>query len=293
MVLPLTDLKFSQINAEMGRSSTASLSMNDAEGRRLAAAGNTGQNQSSGTSINAGNFKGHARNIYTVAANRQNITVYNDISAGNYAAGKTYVTYTINGGVVVGSFNAAVNSMVINNFSSGDIVDLVNNGTIVGKGGYGGNGNWGAVYYNGVLGGTGGGPGGQAMLVTYPITLVNNGGIWGGGGGGGGADGASKYNGIISGGYSPIAYGGSGGGGAGYDPGSGGGGGYPASAGTTTAGGAPSTGYLTGGAGGGPGQAGTTVSGYFPAGAAGKALTGKSNINGGAGASGDVRGTQD
>lgn len=292
MTLPLTDLKFSQINSEMGRASTAVLNMDDAEGRKLAAAGNTGQDQASKTSIMASKFRGHARNKFYVASDRKNVNMYDDVSASNYAAGKTYVTYTVNAGIKVGSANTGSPGMVIAGFNSGDLVELVNNGTIQGCGGAGGVGNFGSIIFNGVIGGTGGSPGGPAMQVSCAITITNTGGIWGGGGGGGAGDGASNFGGIFNPEYRPIAYGGSGGGGAGYDPGAGGGGGYPASPGTSSAGGAGSSGYSAGGPGGGPGLDGTTVNGYWPAGSAGAAISGKSYINGGAGASGDVRGSQ-
>ena len=142
-------------------------------------------------------------------------------------------------------------------------VTLINNGTIVGKGGQGGYGNWySACKSNYPINGQ---PGSHAIAVTVPITIINNGTIGGGGGGGG-----SAWVGDV--GYWQL-WDSAGGGGAGY----GAGGlhkpcwpprysvfGCNATCGTLTSGGSNPQGYITvggvrtirGGCGGGLGAAG-------------------------------------
>ena len=137
-------------------------------------------------------------------------------------------------------------------------VTVVNSGTIVGRGGAGGNG----ATFNGTAGG--GGTGGTAILASVPVTFNNaSGTIAGGGGGGGGGGGRAARAGI----------GGGGGGGGGNGFGSAG----PASGGTNPGGaGSASTSALSGGAGGGG------ANGAGPGGAGGS--------NAGAGASGNTPG---
>lgn len=71
---------------------------------------------------------------------------------------------------------------------AGSVIELVNNGAIVGRGGAGGDG--GGVSGPGpspsFTNGTNGTAGQPAMLVSWPLTITNNGLIGGGGGGGGG-----------------------------------------------------------------------------------------------------------
>jgi len=76
-------------------------------------------------------------------------------------------------------------------FPAGSQLTLVNNHWIVGCGGQGGQGGY---YYenNGPHGTYNGYPGGHAMLLQYPITIVNNGVICAGGGGGGGGGAATN-----------------------------------------------------------------------------------------------------
>lgn len=112
-------------------------------------------------------------------------------------------------------------------------------------------------------GGNSGSPGGTALLTTYPVTVDNDGQIYGGGGGGGL---------FTTGGVTPTFYGG--GGGAGFDPGVAGGPGFPGSPGTTEGGGEGASGL--GGDGGDPGQPGDAAS--VAGGAAGNAIDGVSLV---------------
>jgi hypothetical protein len=164
---------------------------------------------------------------------------------GTYYPGYSDITLTINAGVTVDSDNAGGAALTINGLTTGDTLIVVNNGTILGRGGSGGGAGY--TYYvtvgNGknttttrqVVAAAAGGAGGTGLAVTYTTTLENNGNIYAGGGGGGG--GGVSFDGTG---------GGQGGGGAGYGPG--------ANAGTLTTGGA---GAVNGGAGGSNGANGT------------------------------------
>jgi hypothetical protein len=259
MVLPLNNLSFSQINTELGRSSNATISLNDAEVRKLAAVGGTGQSTTSGTSMVAGGLRGHSRVKKTITGTYTTTDFLTLLSPQYSAAGKTYCTAVIDAGAVIGATNTSSYALTLNG-NAGDVIEIVNNGIITGAGGDGSSGNSGN-----------GADGGNALNATFPTFITNNGSIWGGGGGGGGGaaggDGSPK----------PAPVGGAGGGGgAGYVPGNGGGGG---SNGTTSAGGGGGFNGGTsghGGAGGGPGLVGETTSGT--GGNPGKYVVGGSNI---------------
>ena len=159
----------------------------------------------------------------TISSNTQNYNIFNNV-ANAYIAGKTDVTLTINSGVVVGSSSTGSAALVTGlpgaNFTTGDTLTIINNGSIVGAGGQGGNGaNLSASQYSGTTGGNGI-AGGQAMSISFP-TLINNLGTIGGGGGGGGGGASYTYLIYSSGGsgsyswYNPTYIAGAGGGGGG------------------------------------------------------------------------------
>jgi len=264
MTLPSTNLRFSNINTELGRSSTAQFSINDATFRKLALAGGTGQNQTSGTTIALGTAKGHARCTPSIGSDQYNIYATNIMTdSGNYAAGKTWATITVNGGVWVGSGDPGAASFTVDG-NTGDIIELVNYGAISGHGGNGASPS-----------GNAGGAGGPALNATYPVSIANYGWIWGGGGGGGGGN-----NGGDGSKYPAFVAGGGGGGGAGRYAGTGGSNG--GNAGSDTAGGAGRGRAGTsgsGGAGGGPGSDGGAGSPGGPGGAAGAWAWNSGNVS--------------
>lgn len=248
MVLPLTDIKFSQINSELGRTSTATYDLDDADGRKLAAVGNTGQSLTPGSDIKLSNFLGHASARIVIASNEQNVNVLNKANGVSYSYNKTYVKMTVNPGIYIGSAVLTSPSVSVTGFGPYDLVEIVNNGNILGAGGAGGQGSTGG--YNSA---TDGQNGGTALFANQYVSVVNNGYLAGGGGGGGGCNGYAQQQGTC-GGVARYS-GGGGGGGAGYDPGAGGS--YSGSAGSTFSGGLG--GQLQGGPGGnggGLGQAG-------------------------------------
>ena len=220
-----------------------------------------------------------------------------------YVSGLTDVTFTINSGVYVGSTNKDNYAFIIGPYSyswaAGDTITVVNNGYILGKGGFGGAGSYayGSAGQNGIAGS-------PAVYAIRAATFTNNGtvGGGGGGGGGGGTDIIPSYP------YFYTSGGGGGGGGAGYVAGTGGnansGFDYNGTNGnnaSTSVGGGGGTGGASrgnnGGYGGGLGESGqvgysgsSTAGGS--AGAGGACLVGKSYINSGSGIGGTTYGTQ-
>ena len=210
----------------------------------------------SGT-IAIGNFYGATRRTVvtlTIASNTYNYDVYANRSP-SYVAGITDLIVTVNPGVAVGSTSTGAYAMLVPSaFNPGDTVTIVNNGTVIGMGGNGGQG---GGWSTGLVGVPGLG-GGNAVYVNRPTVITNNGTLAGGGGGGGGGTSTT------SGGKRRVtSAGGGGGGGAGFNGGSGGIGGdgnsagNPGSPGTISAGGAGGPGAAgPGGAGGGQGATG-------------------------------------
>lgn len=227
--------------------------------------------------INIGGFYNAANRAalaFTIASDTQNYNLYTQASGSpSYVAGTTDLTLTINSGVNVGSSSTGAYALSVpSQFTSGDTISIVNNGTVISAGGAGGLGAYtGDGFSAPQAQSTPGSPAGNALYVQYATTITNNGTVASGGGGGGGA-------GIYWTPGSPPGHGGGGGGGgAGYSGGSGGAGrkanvppafgfvaGNPGSPGTLTAGGAggygaggptPPTG-AKGGNGGGRGASG-------------------------------------
>lgn len=131
--------------------------------------------------------------------------VYPTVSSGDV------VNVTVGSGQIVGSSSTATPALETGAWPAGVTLNLINFGTIVGKGGAGGAG---GAALSGVTDGGDGGNGGLAIDVSYLMSIENNN-IIGGGGGGGGGGGAS-YADIFP--FGEVAAGGGGGGGGmGYD----------------------------------------------------------------------------
>lgn len=163
----------------------------------------------------------------TISSNTNNYNIWNS-KGGSYAAGNTDVTLTINSGVAVGS--AGINSYALDTgtgWNANDTITIINNGTIIGKGGNAGNG--GRINYDsknnsfsGSTNGTAGERGGHALRLQTATSITNNSKIQAGGGGGGGSAGYTTLGGSQT--YGRTGNGG--GGGAGRNVGSGGAAGY-------------------------------------------------------------------
>lgn len=237
-------IKFSDINTELGRNSNLRFDFDDADGRKLASAGLTGQSLTPGTIVKLSNFSNHSRANIIISSDTLNANILVSAKGVSYSFNNTYVTLTVNSGIYLGSSVVTSPAVAMGGFGPGDIVDIKNYGTIIGAGGAGG-----ASGYS-LQGGSDGGGGGTAIYAEQYLTVQNNGIIAGGGGGGGGNAGFRQQQ-II--GYSSHS-GAAGGGGAGYVGGPGGQSG--GSSGTRTAGGGPGSAESPGGQGGGPGQDG-------------------------------------
>ena len=274
MTLPVSGaISLGDVNVELQRSATATISMNDAELRTLFAV-------SSGA-ISLATGYGRANKFpISITSNQTNFNLRDYLVANGWnQVSKAEVT--INSGVLIYATTTSNKALTISGSFPGG-VEIFNNGNITGHSGGGG----GASYATG----GGGGAGGTALYTTVPLTLTNNGLIAGGGGGGG----VRRYawSNIYPGGYRQVA---SGGGGKGQDR---------ASGNTGGAGGGTQvytyeyTGYCgrmtggTGGTGGTWGNAGAngaggyvtgnwgagSVSGGGGGGAGGKSVEGNANI---------------
>jgi hypothetical protein len=178
------------IGVELGRSSTATISMSESAVYTLAGT-------ALGAQVSFSTFYGKS-NAYTFNQTISNNTTNYNLKSAAIAAGwnQTSVlnaTVTINSGVYV--YSTSTGSYAFDTgstFPSGSTLALVNNGTIIGKGGDGGAGGGGTGYTGngqypaaGSAGGTGG-TAGPAFIAQYAISVTNNGVLNGGGGGGGG-----------------------------------------------------------------------------------------------------------
>jgi len=209
MTLPSGTISLSQVNTELTLSATALISLNDAAVRSLAGV-------ASGA-ISMSDLQGKTYNFtFSISANAANV----NLRTAAIAAGWNQtipVVATIETGVVISSSSTATDALTINGAWAGGVT-LVNNGTIVGKGGLGGSGGSGVDSASAQAAGTAGAPGGRALLVSSAVSINNTSGVIGGGGGGGGGGGAAYTTGTY--GQQENTYycytsGGGGGGGAG------------------------------------------------------------------------------
>lgn len=285
MTLPATNIGFGSINAEMGRPTRQQYDFDDSEGRKLASAGLTGQSVAPRSEIRLSRFRNHSRVRYTLTADEENVSVLAKItSTGNYNPGLSYSSFTVNPSVNVTSSSTASPALSSASWVNGDIIEIFNNGYIIGKGGDGGEAGPGDTQ------GSPGQNGGTAISVSYDTYVTNlaSGSIFGGGGGGGGGHGDHYFTGIVCTSRRPLA-GGGGGGGAGFGAAPGANAGSP---GTLTVGGAGGGGSFrqecggfgwggNGGSGGNPGQDGLignganqVAGGGAPGGIAGNYISG-------------------
>jgi len=159
---------------ELGRSATATTSLNETPVRSLAGV-------ASGT-IALSNFYGRSNRAslsYTYSTNQTSAVAFQASGLAGYVAGGTDITITVNSGVYLSSDSIVDPAIRIYGATSGDTITLVNNGYIMGRGG------------NGATHPSRGQDGGPAISIEFPITINNTYGsayIGGGGGGGGAGD---------------------------------------------------------------------------------------------------------
>ncbi len=258
-VVPGSSMSFSQINTELGLTSTATISLNDAAVRTLAGVG------ASPATISITNLSGKANQFaFTISSNQTNANLRTlAVNAGWNQSSK--VVATINSGVQISSTSTGTPALTINGSFPGT-VQLINNGVIVGRGGAGGRGgDAGGAFANGFA--LNGGVGGTGLSVSVAVTVNNASGTISGGGGGGGGGGFRTSQ-------CESAPGAGGGGGNGYGTGAGPGNGpYPF--------GVPGTGGTGGQLSGGGG--GSSTQGFNNSGGAGGSFA----AGGGTGGRGD------
>lgn len=179
-------ISIANISVELGRSSTATSSLGETTLRDLAGV-------ASGA-ISMSNFYGKALGFVFAQTLSSNTTNYNlksaAIVAGWDQVKKLFATITINSGVYV--YSTSTGSYAFDTgstFPTGSTLALINNGTIIGRGGDGGNGGNGSAAVPTQNIAAPGSSGGPAFIARYAISVTNNGTIGGGGGGGGGGSG--------------------------------------------------------------------------------------------------------
>lgn len=201
------------INIELGQSATATISLNDSNVRTLLGV------PSGAISLN--NAYGKSNSFaFTISSNQTNANLRTlAVNAGWNQNSR--VIATVGSGVFISSTSTSTPALTVNGSFPGG-VELINSGSIIGKGGNGANG--GGFIPPPPLSkfspylfskptvpnpGSGGG-GGNALTTSVALSVTNNGTIAGGGGGGGGGG----YGFILQGkGDSGFVAGGSGGGG--------------------------------------------------------------------------------
>ena len=168
-------ISFSDINVELGRSSTTQIAMSESAVYGLAGT-------SLGAQVSFSTFFGKSAGLnlsLTISSDTANYNLKSAaLAAGWNGTQAGTVTCTINSGVYV--YSTSTGSYAFDTGTgwpvSGMTLNLVNNGTIIGKGGAGGAG---GVSMNN------GSSGGPAFIAQRAINVTNNGTIGGGGGGGG------------------------------------------------------------------------------------------------------------
>lgn len=187
MTLPSSGpISLSQVNTELGLSSTALITMNDSAVRTLF------QKTGSGTTISMSDGYGKANQFaFTISSNQTNANLRTlAVNAGWNQSSK--VVATIGSGVYISSNSTGTAALTVNGSFPGG-VELINTGLIIGMGGAGGNA---PNVNNGSLtsSATNGGAGGLALSVSVAISINNGSGTIGGGGGGGGAGETTALN---------------------------------------------------------------------------------------------------
>jgi hypothetical protein len=242
MALPASgQISLSQVNTELGLSSTALIGMGDAAVRTLFGV-------ASGQITMSDGYGKSNEFAFSISSNQTNADI-STLATNAGWNGSSKLVATIDSGIYISSNSTGTPALTISGSFPGG-VDLINNGIIVGMGGNGGTG--GGATYPGTfvgVGGSGGSSGGLALSVSSAVSITNNDTIAGGGGGGGGGAAAHDGNAYM------YGAGGGGGGRSSNAANSSGGSGGPASGGViqTIAGSSGGSGNVSSAGGGGTG----------------------------------------
>lgn len=196
MVLPISPnpISASNINVELSQAETSTLNINDQIVRELFVGYTTDQNSPLFTTNSQISYTdGYGKEAPFRVAISSNT---NDVNVRNFAISQgwdqnKWVILTIDTGVVVSSTSAGANYALTVNGSFPKGLTIINNGTILGRGGNGGNGGGSTGTTSATLAGGAGGAGGRGIIASVPCVIVNNGTIAGGGGGGAGGIGVT------------------------------------------------------------------------------------------------------
>ena len=127
----------------------------------------------------------------TISSSQNNVNLHDLVVAGGWDGGSVVsVLCTIDSGVLIGSTSASIPAFDVGVFPAGSIIEIVNNGEIIGAGGKGGDGGFDCVAWFYCIGEEGE-KGGIAVKSNINTIIDNQGTIAGGGGGGAAAD--SKF----------------------------------------------------------------------------------------------------
>lgn len=163
-------ISLSQANTELGRSSSATITLNETAVRGLFG-------RASG-SIALSHGRGKSSGFFATISTSQKELNLRTWALANGWNGSSPATITINSGVYIWSDNTAVAGLTTGSFPGG--LTIINNGFIIGKGGRGGHVNAMDTVTNCSIN-----PGGPALSLDANCTITNNSYIAGGGGGGG------------------------------------------------------------------------------------------------------------
>ena len=286
-----SSLAISEIAAEFGGSTPHSMSEYYRGGSNVPSASSTSSIAASGA-ITMSSFYGTSNRIgitLTISGDTSNYNIYNN-RGGTYVAGLSDVTL-VNNATISSTSTGTAALDTGTGWTSGDVITIDNNSTVVGDGGNGGTGasmNTATVSSSA----TAGGAAGHAVNIQFATTIDNTGGtLSGGGGGGGGGAGVFVQTNIK--GSTQLGAAGGGGGGGGFGGGAGGAGGSAIASNASGNGNAGAAGSVNsaGAGGGGGGFSSGALSGSASAGGAGGAVgaTGSSG-NGTGGAAGGAAG---
>jgi len=195
MTLPISpnEISANDINIELSKTGTEVLSINDSLVRDLFVGYTTDQNTpqlQNASTISYGDGYGKEAPFRTAITSNTNDVNVRDFAIAQGWNQDKWLILTINSGVVISTASSGASSYAMTisgSFPKG--LNIINNGTIVGRGGAGGTGAGNPATTVAALTGGTGGAGGRGLLAQSSFIMKNNGTIAGGGGGGGGGPG--------------------------------------------------------------------------------------------------------